>query len=106
VKKWQLKKWQVKKQKQSNPDAGPLRTCVGCGAKKPQRELLRVASQAGSTPALDKNGNAPGRGAYVCENSACVARARKRRAFERALKLRGSVSHEVWDAIGSLVFNL
>jgi predicted RNA-binding protein YlxR (DUF448 family) len=96
----------VKKQKQSNPDAAPTRSCVGCGAKKPQRELLRVASQAGSTPALDRKGNAPGRGAYVCRDGACVARARKRRAFERALKLRGSVPRELWDEIEELVFGL
>jgi predicted RNA-binding protein YlxR (DUF448 family) len=55
---------------------------------------------------LDKKGKAPGRGAYVCADGACIERARKRRAFERALKLRASVPRELWDEIEKLIFDL
>jgi predicted RNA-binding protein YlxR (DUF448 family) len=66
----------------------PQRTCIGCGAKKSPRELLRVASQGGSTPLVDAKGKAGGRGAWVCFDLSCIERALKRRAFERVLKLK------------------
>ena len=65
----------------------PLRSCVACGAKKPQGELLRVVSRGGDVPECDEKGRAPGRGAYLCRQAACVERAFARRALERALKL-------------------
>ena len=73
----------------------PERTCVACGAKKPQRELLRVASQGGSTPTIDGSGKAKGRGAYLCLDAACVERAIKRKAFERTLKLKTGVPPQI-----------
>ena len=36
--------------------------------------------------AVDPTGKAPGRGAYLCCNAACVALAKKRNALSRALK--------------------
>jgi len=66
----------------------PLRTCVACGGKKPQGELLRVVSRGGDVPQLDSTGRAPGRGAYLCAGAVCVEKAWTRRALERALKLK------------------
>ena len=66
----------------------PLRTCVACGEKKPQGELLRVVSRGGEVPELDAAGRAPGRGAYLCGRAACVEKAWTRRALERTLKLK------------------
>ena len=66
----------------------PQRTCVACGAKKAQGEFLRVVSQAGAAPHIDNKGRAPGRGAYLCRESACVEKAFAQRALERALKLQ------------------
>ncbi len=75
----------------------PERRCLGCGQVRPQKELLRVASVGGDTPIVDAAQRAPGRGAYVCYNDMCLQRARQRRAFERALKLREGAPHHVWD---------
>ncbi|HVF09878.1 MAG TPA: YlxR family protein, partial [Abditibacteriaceae bacterium] len=69
----------------------PVRTCVGCGAQKPQREMLRIAARAGSEPAVDVEYCAPGRGAYLCRTQSCLERALKRRAVERSLKLKNGV---------------
>ena len=58
-------------------------TCVGCGRKAPQVELLRfVATDGTLTPGLKE----PGRGAYTCRRLACFERAVSRRAFARVLK--------------------
>ncbi len=70
----------------------PIRTCVGCGAKKPQRDMVRIASFEGQPPVLDLKYRAAGRGAYLCRNVSCVERAWTRHALERSLKLKQSVS--------------
>lgn len=64
----------------------PERTCVGCRIKRPKRELLRIVRTAGGRVEVDRSGKSPGRGAYVCRDLACVARAARRGALARALR--------------------
>lgn len=67
----------------------PQRTCVGCGGKRPPDEMLRIAAQNGEAPQLNAGKQkALGRGAYLCNAADCARKAWKRRAFERALKLK------------------
>ena len=75
----------------------PMRQCVGCREMKPKRELLRVVRSPEGEIALDFRGRTPGRGAYVCPDSACLARAKKSRALERAFGI--SVPDEVYDQL-------
>ena len=63
----------------------PTRTCVGCGRKAPQRELVRFAATAGVLE-LDAARRLPGRGAYTCRRLSCFERAASRRAFARTLR--------------------
>ncbi len=63
--------------------SSPERTCVGCGRKAPQAELLRFTAQAGALVPGRLN---PGRGAYTCRRLACFERAVDRRAFPRVLR--------------------
>jgi predicted RNA-binding protein YlxR (DUF448 family) len=63
--------------------SSPERTCVGCGRKAPQGELVRFAVQDG---ALVPGRSLPGRGAYTCRRLACFERALARRAFSRVLR--------------------
>jgi len=63
----------------------PLRTCVGCRAKAPQAELLRVIQNSGRLVA-DPRRRLPGRGAYVHRASDCVRRATARGGFARAFR--------------------
>jgi predicted RNA-binding protein YlxR (DUF448 family) len=62
---------------------GPIRSCIGCGRKAPQSELLRFAAPAGH---LEPGTGIPGRGAYTCRRLACFERAVSRRAFNRTLR--------------------
>jgi uncharacterized protein len=63
----------------------PERTCVGCGRKAPQRELVRFVAPDG-TLRLDPGKRSPGRGAYVHGRLSCFERAADRRAFSRTLR--------------------
>jgi uncharacterized protein len=60
-----------------------IRTCVGCGRKAPQEELIRFVARDGI---LIGSATAPGRGAYTCRRLACFERAASRRGFNRTLK--------------------
>jgi len=65
----------------------PLRTCVGCGVKRPQRELLRVALEPDRAGlALDVRRRLPGRGAYLCRDRRCWQPGTARRGLDRALR--------------------
>lgn len=64
----------------------PMRQCMGCREMKPKRELIRVVRSPEGTISLDFKGKAPGRGAYLCPDPACLKRARKSGAISRALE--------------------
>lgn len=63
------------------------RTCCACGSKGDKKGLVRIVRRPDGTVSLDKSGREPGRGAYVCADRACFAKAVKRRRFEQALKI-------------------
>jgi predicted RNA-binding protein YlxR (DUF448 family) len=65
----------------------PIRSCIGCGRKAPQRQLLRFVARDGR---LVGGTGEPGRGAYTCRRLSCFERAVSRRAFNRTL--RGTVT--------------
>ena len=75
----------------------PVRTCVGCRAQQEKRALIRVARRPDGHIVVDRDGRAPGRGAYVCRSLACVERARKAKSLRHALKCE--VPEEVWTAL-------
>ena len=63
--------------------ATPERTCVGCGRKAPQAELLRFGSVDGR---LTVGRALPGRGVYTCRRLVCFERAAASRGFNRVLR--------------------
>ena len=79
------------------PKKIPLRQCVGCREHKPKAELIRVVRSPEGEISLDFKGKKPGRGAYVCPDGACLAKAKKSRALERAFET--AVPSEVYDQL-------
>ena len=66
------------------PKKIPQRQCLGCREMKDKKALIRVVRSPEGAISLDFVGKKPGRGAYVCPNRECLAKARKSRALERA----------------------
>jgi predicted RNA-binding protein YlxR (DUF448 family) len=64
---------------------------------KPKKELIRVVRSPEGAVSLDFRGKSPGRGAYVCPDAACLAKARKSKAIERAFS--APLPPEVWAAL-------
>jgi len=82
----------------------PIRTCVACRRSDGKRTLLRVVRNPQSGLAeFDSTGKRPGRGAYVCAESGCVANAIKRKALERSLKASAVAPELADDLAGACV---
>ncbi len=62
----------------------PLRTCVGCGEEKDKRLLIRVSRSPEGGFTVSRSSKKAGRGAYLCDCLECLAKARKKRAFNRS----------------------
>lgn len=76
----------------------PMRRCVGCGERKEKKELIRVVRTPEGEIRLDPTGRANGRGAYLCRDPKCLARASKSHALDRSLGAR--VPEEILGRLG------
>ncbi|MCC6438343.1 MAG: YlxR family protein [Acidimicrobiales bacterium] len=77
--------------------AAPLRTCIGCRARRPQPELLRFVRSLDAAARPDRH--APGRGAWLCPDESCWSAATKRNAWSRAFRVKTSVHGSFRDSI-------
>lgn len=64
----------------------PVRTCLGCGATGPRRELVRLIVGDGGGVVVDEKHGGSGRGGWLHPAEACLSRALRRRAFARAFR--------------------
>ena len=81
------------------PKKIPMRQCLGCREMKPKRELIRVVKSPEGELSLDFKGKKPGRGAYLCPDPQCLARARKARALERAFSAQ--IPDQVYESLAA-----
>ena len=75
------------------PKKIPMRQCLGCREMKPKGELIRVVRSPEGEISLDFRG----RGAYLCPDPDCLAKAKKGRALERAFSAQ--VDQAVYAAL-------
>ena len=79
------------------PKKIPMRRCVACHQMKDKRELIRVVRSPEGEIFIDPTGKKNGRGAYLCRNSDCIAKARKAKSLSRDLKTE--IPAEVFDQL-------
>lgn len=83
----------------------PQRTCLGCGRKAPQGQLLRLVLQ-GDVVTPDRERLRPGRGAYICPRQECAMRLRRgkrsHRVFKRSLPAGAWEGFFAWPEIAAL----
>ena len=75
----------------------PMRSCLGCGAMKPKKEMIRVVKAPDGSVSIDFTGKKSGRGPYICREAECFRTARKARRFEKSLscKIEDNVYEEI-----------
>ncbi len=77
-------------------DKVPMRMCIACREMKPKKELIRIVkNDAGIT--IDYKGKVNGRGAYICNDEACLRKCIKSRALNRAYKTE--ISEDVYNKL-------
>ena len=74
-----------------------MRMCVGCREMKEKKSLIRVVRSPEGELSLDPTGKKPGRGAYVCREGECLARAIKQHQLER--QLQAEMTEEVSEGL-------
>ena len=87
----------MRKEQQPAVKKVPQRLCIGCGALKPKKSLLRIVREANGEISLDASGRKNGRGAYICPDQACFAKIKKSRALDRSFKT--GVDRGVYDGL-------
>jgi predicted RNA-binding protein YlxR (DUF448 family) len=70
----------------------PVRTCIVCGVKAPQRELIRIVRTPGGAVELDVKGKKAGRGAYICRAGAC---------WQEAAAVKGRLAHALKGTVSN-----
>ena len=75
----------------------PLRMCVGCREMKEKKSLIRVVRSPEGAVSLDPTGKKPGRGAYVCREGECLARAIAKKQLEH--QLNAEIGAEVTECL-------
>ena len=75
----------------------PMRSCCGCKEKKPKRELVRIVRSPEGEVSFDATGRKAGRGVYICNDLACLNKAKKSRALSRALECE--IPDEVYEKL-------
>ena len=81
----------------------PMRMCIACREMKPKSEMTRVVRNAEGEIALDLTGKAPGRGAYVCAEEACLKKLTGKKLLNKDFS--ANVEEEIYrgveeDALG------
>ena len=64
---------------------------------KSKKEMIRVIRTSEGDFVLDATGRKNGRGAYLCPNSDCLAKAVKNKGLERSFKQ--AIPKEVYEAL-------
>lgn len=74
-----------------------MRMCIGCREMMPKKELIRVVRSPEGSIDIDLKGKAPGRGAYLCRNQACVDKAAKSKLLEKSFEQK--IGQDVYDKL-------
>ena len=84
----------------------PLRTCIGCGEKKPKNELISVIRSpknkgAVSFEVYESTVKKDGRSAYICKNPECFKNALKHKKLEKSFKCK--MDKEIYESIENII---
>jgi predicted RNA-binding protein YlxR (DUF448 family) len=75
----------------------PVRTCVGCRAKRPQSELIRIVLSPEGIVEVRSRG--PGRGAYLCPKESCMNHSVRSGALRRALRHEANLEESALEEL-------
>lgn len=75
----------------------PMRLCLGCNEGKPKAQLIRIVKNKEGVISVDFTGKKPGRGAYICNDVACLEKLQKNKRLAGAFSCR--IDDEIYDTL-------
>lgn len=75
----------------------PQRMCIVCRKQGDKKNFIRVVRNREGEIKLDFTGKAAGRGAYLCDDAACIVKCAKTRALNRAFG--GEIPQSVYEEL-------
>ncbi len=78
----------------------PVRTCIGCRAKKKKEELIWLAESPAGVVVVNGKKSHQGRGFYLCPDLRCVNMAKKKKkgiGFSGTMDLRFPSAKGFWE---------
>ncbi len=75
----------------------PTRLCLGCNEPHAKNELIRIVKNKEGEISVDFTGKKPGRGAYICNNLACLEKLQKNKRLNRAFSTE--ISAEIYQRL-------
>ena len=79
----------------------PQRTCMGCNQKKEKKEFVRIVKNKENEISLDVTGKLNGRGAYICNDIACLEKVIKSKRLERIFEMK--ISEQIYNDLRGVV---
>ena len=74
---------------------------MGCNSKKTKKELIRIVKDKQNNVSLDRTGKKEGRGAYICDDIACLEKVIKSKRLEKVLDI--AISDETYNELRSVI---
>ena len=75
----------------------PMRMCIACRIMKPKKEMTRVVKTAEGEISADPTGKMAGRGAYICNDEACLKKLNDKKLLHKAFST--DVSQAVYQGV-------
>lgn len=75
----------------------PQRQCMGCNARRPKKELIRIVRTPEGEIRIDLTGKLNGRGAYICPSAECFRKVRK--SGRLAKMLETAIPDGIYDGL-------
>tara|TARA_B110000116_G_C16756825_1_gene546306 strand:- start:782 stop:1066 length:285 start_codon:yes stop_codon:yes gene_type:complete len=73
----------------NEPKHVPIRTCIGCGIKRPQKDFVKLVKTKENLIRINSNDNKrnlEGRSVYICKSYECWTNTIKKEKIERNMK--------------------
>ena len=81
----------------------PQRTCLGCNTKKDKKDLTRIVKDKENNISIDFTGKANGRGAYICNDIACLEKVVKSKRLEKSFEMK--ITDEIYENLKGVIID-
>ena len=81
----------------------PQRTCLGCNSKKDKNDLIRIVKDKENNISIDFTGKANGRGAYICNDIACLEKVVKSKRLEKSFEMK--ITDDIYENLKGVIID-